>query len=95
VKSGDSYCEDIWCIGVKNVAVELWNAETQYNLDVRIFSDAKTAEISARGAFLFLVDERGRQYPLVASSPIRFGTNLKPRQAIDTSLMFVVTLSRF
>jgi hypothetical protein len=90
VKIGESYCEDIWCIGVKNVTVELRNAETQYNLDVRIFSDANTAEISAKGASLFLVDDEGRHYPLVASSPIPFDTNLKPRQVIDTSLMFVV-----
>src|SRR6185369_4689479 len=39
VNIGDSYCEDIWCIGVEKVSVEPRGADAQYNLDVRIFSD--------------------------------------------------------
>jgi len=93
VNIGDSYCEDIWCIGVKKVTVEPRGADTQYNLDVRIFSDANTTEINSKGASLFLMDERGRYYPLTGSSPIPFDVNLKPRETIDTSLTFVAPSS--
>src|SRR5262249_54406068 len=91
VNLGDSYCEDIWCIGVERVSVEPRGENTQVNVAVRIFSDANTTDVSAKGVSLYLVDERGRRFPLVATpAAVPFDMTLKPHQSIDTWLTFIV-----
>jgi hypothetical protein len=49
VNIGDSYCEDIWCIGVENVRVDPRGENKEVNVAVRIFSDANSTDISAKG----------------------------------------------
>jgi hypothetical protein len=88
VNVGDSYCVDIWCIGVAGVSPKPLGQQTVYKVDVRIFSDGGTT--SAKGASLYLVDERGRRFPLVNdSAAIPFDVTLNPGQSINTSLTFV------
>jgi len=65
VNIGDSYCMDIWCIGVERVNATPRGEETLYRVDVRIFSDANTVKTSAKGASVYLLDERGRRFELV------------------------------
>jgi hypothetical protein len=60
VDSGQSYCVDIWCIGIEKVSPLPRGEEIAYKVEVRIFSDANTVKTSAKGFSLFLVDERGR-----------------------------------
>ena len=46
-----------------------------------------------RGASLYLLDERGRRFPLVANpAAVPFDMALKPRQSINTSLTFIAAL---
>ena len=61
---GDSYCMDIWCISIESVNTMPRGAEIVYKVDVRIFSDANTVKTSARGASVYLLDERGRRFEL-------------------------------
>ncbi len=90
VSAGDSYCVDIWCIGIDGVSPKPFGQEIVYNVDVRIFSDANRAKTSAKGASLYLLDERGRRFPLVQDpSVIPFDVNLDPGQSVKTSLTFV------
>ena len=91
INIGDSYCEDIWCIGVESVSVEPRAENTEVNVAVRIFSDANTTDISAKGVSLYLLDEGGRRFPLVANpAAVPFDMTLKPRQSINTLLTFIV-----
>jgi hypothetical protein len=90
VSAGDSYCVDIWCIGIDGVSQKPFGQEIVYKVDVRIFSDANSVETSAKGVSLYLVDERGRRFPLVKDpSVIPFDVTLYPGQSVKTSLTFV------
>ena len=90
VSVGDSYCVDIWCIGIDGVSPKPFGQEVAYKVDVRIFSDANRVRTSAKGAALYLLDERGRRFPLVQDpSVIPFDMTLDPGQSIKTSLTFV------
>ena len=65
-------------------------SEIAYKVDVRIFSDANRVQTSAKGVSLYLVDERGRRFPLVRDpSVIPFDVALDPGQSVNTSLTFV------
>src|SRR5438128_2239491 len=90
VAIGDTFCEDIWCIGVERVDVVSRGESVEYNVAVKIFSDTGTAVISAKGASLYLLDERGRRFPLVPNpAAVPFDTTLNPGQSIQTTLTFL------
>ena len=90
VTFGDSYCADIWCIGIDKVSAARRGQEIVYKIDVRIFSDANHVKTSAKGASLYLLDERGRRFPLVPDpSVVPFDVTLDPGQSMNTSLTFV------
>jgi len=90
VDIGDSYCEDIWCIGIERVNVEPLDGSKKYDVAVRIFSDANSTDISAKGASLYLMDERERLFPSIRNTEaVPFDTILKPHQSINTSITFV------
>jgi hypothetical protein len=93
VKVGDSYCADIWCIGINRVNATRRGQEIVYKLDAHIFSDANTVNTTAKKDIsLYLVDDRGRRFPLVSDpSVIPFDVTLNPHQSINTSLTFVTT----
>jgi hypothetical protein len=91
VNIGDSYCADIWCIGFDGVSTQPEGARTLYKLDVHIFSGANHVKTSAKGATLYLVDDRDRRFPLIPDpSVIPFDSTIEPRQSIKTSLTFRV-----
>ena len=91
VNPGQSYCVDSWCIGIQRVTKTALGQNVAYKADVRIFSDLNRGTTSAKGASLYLVDERGRRFPLVPDpSVIPFDTELNPKQSVDTTLTFLV-----
>ena len=91
VNPGQSYCIDIWCISIQNVAKTPVEQDVIYRADVRIFSDANTVKVSAKGVSLYLADERGRRYPLIPDPAVTpFDVELGPQQSVNTSLTFRV-----
>ena len=89
VKRGDSFCADIWCIGVTNVTAAPRQQDTLYKADVHIFSDAGRGGKIHGKAILFLVDERGRRFPLIPDPSVTpFNRELDPQEGIDTTLTF-------
>ena len=89
VKRGDSFCADIWCMGVTNVTATPTQQDTIYKVDVHIFSDAGSGGKIHGKARLFLVDERGRRFALIPDpSVIPFNRELDPQEGIDTTLTF-------
>lgn len=92
VNPGQSYCVDSWCISIQNVTKTAVGPSVAYKAHVRIFSDLNSGTTSAKGAWLYLVDERGRRFPVLPDpSAIPFDTELSPHQSVDTTLTFHVT----
>lgn len=91
VNPGQSYCVDSWCLGIQSVAKGPAGQDVVYKADIRIFSDLNRGTTSAKGASLYLVDERGRRFPMVPDPSVApFDTELSPKQAVDTTLTFLV-----
>lgn len=90
VDIGNAYCRDVWCIGIVKVGATPHGQEIVYKVEVHIFSDASTEKISASGASLWLIDERGRRFPLVKDrAAVPSDVTLDPGQSVNTSLTFV------
>ena len=90
IKLGDSYCWDLWCMGIEKVTALPRDGQIAYKIDVRFFSDANTVTTGLDEARVFLVDDRGRRFPLIDDpSVVPIETRLAPRQSLNTSLTFV------
>ena len=91
INIGDTYCMDIWCIRIEKVNTMPRGGKIVYKIDVRIFSDANTVKTSAKGASVYLLDERGRRFELMNDpSVIPFDAPLDPKQSMHTTLTFAV-----
>jgi hypothetical protein len=89
VSIGDSYCYDIWCIGVQSLNATPQGQNILYTARVRIFSDANRVSTSRAMDFLYARDDRGRRFPLIQdSSVIPADVSINPGESVETSLMF-------
>jgi hypothetical protein len=79
VNIGDSYCEDLLCIGINKVQTAPHGRDVVYSLNAHIFSDANHVKTSAKGAHLYLFDENNRHFPLVQDATVTpFDISLDP-----------------
>jgi NAD(P)-dependent dehydrogenase (short-subunit alcohol dehydrogenase family) len=82
---GDSFCYDIWCIGVTSVTPSAETGNAVYKVDVHIFSDAGSGGKIHGKMNLFLVDDHGRRFPLLPDPSVTpFTRDLAPQEGIDT-----------
>jgi len=85
------HCDDDWCLSVEGVSRTPGPSGVSYRLDLRLFSLANHGPRSARGAWVYLADDRGRRFPPVADpSAIPLGVALEPHQSVNTWLTFEV-----
>jgi len=90
INTGDSYCWDLWCMGIDKVSTVPRGQATEYTIDVHIFSDANTVNTSLDGTEVFLMDDQGRRFPLMQDpNVVSINTRLAPNQKINTTLRFV------
>ena len=90
VTVGDSYCQDSWCIRLDKVTASPRPHDIEYNVDVHIFSDLNRGQTSAKGYSVYLADESGRRFPLVADpAVIPIDVTLNPHESVETKLTFV------
>jgi hypothetical protein len=89
VSIGDSYCYDLWCIGIQQVNAASQSPGTLYTADVRLFSDAHRVNTSAQPESLYLLDEQGRRYPVQAEAMI-----LRPGESVKSSIRFIAPPAR-
>ncbi len=90
VSIGDSYCYDIWCIGVQSLNATPRRQNILYTARVRIFSDANRVSTSRAMGFLNARDDQGRRFPLIQdSSVIPADVTINPGESVETSLMFL------
>ena len=97
VNIGDSYCWDLWCVGIRSVNTTPQDQNTLYTAQVSLFVDSPTAELELRDPgkgqakqFFYAVDEQGRRFPILAYAPLADATvTVKPGESVKSSLTFL------
>jgi hypothetical protein len=91
VNVGETYCWDNLCLTIDGITRKVHPSETDYRLNIHIYSDANTLKINLKNIFPYLVDERGRRFPLVkGASSGPYDSLLDPGQSVNTTLTFEV-----
>ena len=97
VNIGDSYCWDLWCVGIQSVNTTPQGQNILYTAQVSLFVDSATTELELRDPgkdqakqFFYAVDERGRRFPILAYAPLAGATvTVKPGESVKSSLSFL------
>lgn len=92
VNIGDSYCYDIWCVGVNQVNATPQGNDALYTADIRIFVDSSHAHHlpadQAKG-FFYVLDDEGHRYSLLRdSSFVKADVTVHPGESVKSSLAF-------
>ena len=91
VSSNDPWCFDDWCLQVQNVTHSTGPADNSYRIDFRIFSRASRVAQRAKGAWIYLIDDKGRRFsPAPDSSAVPLDVLLQPDESVTTSRLFHV-----
>jgi hypothetical protein len=91
VSIGDSYCWDLWCLGIQNVNTTPQGQNILYTAEVSLFSDTSTIQLEVTDEpkrFFYVTDEQGRRFPILA---IVGGANVtvKPGESVKSSFTFL------
>jgi hypothetical protein len=97
VRIGDSYCWDLWCVGVQKVNTTPQGQNILYTAEVSLSVDSTTAQLELTDPpkdpakqFFYVVDDLGRRFPILAYAPIPNGkVTVKPGQSVKSSLTFI------
>jgi hypothetical protein len=88
---GDPWCFDDWCLSVEGVSLMPKAAQIDYTVSLRIFSRALRVAQRARGAWVYLIDDRGRRYaPEPDAYSVPLDVLLQPGETVTTSRRFEV-----
>jgi hypothetical protein len=90
MKTALPYCVDDLCMTVLNVARTPADGGFQEQFGVRLSSRANHGSRSAKGAEVYLTDDRNRKFRLVDASPLPFEADVDPGKSVDTRLSFDV-----
>jgi hypothetical protein len=84
---GTPWCFDDWCLTVKDVK----HADTNYNVDLLISSEAKRVTQRANGAWIYLRDENDTHYqPSANPSDVPLDILLQPGESVAAQRSFKV-----
>lgn len=92
ISAGDSYCWDLWCVGIQRVNRAPQGENILYSAEVAISVDSGSAQLTLAGPpgqFFYVVDERGRRFPILAYLPASDANVVKPGQPVRCSLTFL------
>jgi hypothetical protein len=88
---GDPLCFDDWCLTVTHASVATGASGTTWTVDLRLSSVARRVSQRARGAWVFMIDDRGRRYATDADpSALPLDVLLGPGESVTTSRAFHV-----
>lgn len=91
LKTGTPYCDDDMCMSVESITRTPEQAGTSYRFAIQLFTHANYGPRSAKGASVYMIDERGRHFlPLPDDSAIPFDIDVEPGESVNTSLAFRV-----
>ncbi len=92
VSIGDSYCYDLWCLGVNHINAIPESQNILYTADVSISVDSTNPhQLPAEQAthFLYVLDDQGRSYPLLReASFIGAAVTVHPGESVKSSFAF-------
>jgi hypothetical protein len=87
----DPWCFDDWCLSVEDVSRTAAGPDDVYRVSLRIFSRAKRVSQRAKGAWIYIIDSRGRRFePQPDTSAIPLDVLLGPGQDVATSRVFKI-----
>ena len=93
VSIGDSYCWDLWCVGIQSVNTAPQGENVLYTAEVSIFADSSTEHrVPADQAkqFFYVMDEQGRRFSILRdSSLVDANVVVKPGESVKSSVAFV------
>jgi hypothetical protein len=91
VSVGDPWCFDDWCLTVAHASAAPGVSGTTWTVDLRLSSVARRVSQRARGAWIYLIDDRGRRYaPDADPSALPLDVLLGPGESVTTSRSFRV-----
>jgi hypothetical protein len=93
VSIGDSYCWDLWCVGIQNVKTTPQGENVLYTAEVSMFADTdRPQHIPAEQAkqFFYAVNEQGRRFPIIRdSSLVNADVTINSGESVKSSLAFL------
>jgi len=91
---GDPWCFDDWCLSVDRVNRVEGQPDVAYRVSLTIFSRARRVSQRAKGAWIYLIDSRGRRYePSQDPEQIPLDVLLQPGESVKTLRTFRVPAS--
>lgn len=96
ISVGDTYCWDLWCVGIQHVNAAPRGENVLYNAEVSISVDSVSAQLALTGQpgqFFYVIDERGQRFPILAYSPASDANVVKPGESVKCSLSFLAPAS--
>jgi hypothetical protein len=94
VSVGDSYCWDLWCLGIQKVNATPQGQNVLYTAEVSLFADSTNTQrlpADPNGKqFFYVTDERGRRFPIMHSSLADTDITVAPGESVKSALTFVV-----
>jgi hypothetical protein len=93
VTIGDSYCWDLWCLGIQNVNATPQGPNVLYTAEVALSTDSTNvqtlrADPNAK-QFLYVTDEQGRRFPILSTSFTPTDITVQPGESVKSSLTFL------
>lgn len=83
VALGESLCFDDWCIAIDRVTSSTSRSATSYEVEFRMFSEARHIVQREKNLALYLADSAGRRFnPLKEESNVPLNTQLGPGDSI-------------
>ncbi len=93
VNIGDSYCYDLWCLGVNQVSAAPRGQDVLYNVRITAFVDSThTHRLPAEAAksFFYVLDEQGRRFPLLPDASFADAdVTVQPGESVKSSFAFL------
>ena len=91
LRVGAPWCFDDWCLTVEDVHKIPSQADITYQVALRIFSRAGRVAQRANGAWIYLIDNRGRRFSPDPDPPtVPLDVELQPDESIQTTRTFHV-----
>jgi hypothetical protein len=100
VSIGDSYCWDLWCVGIQSVNSTPRGESMLYTAELFLFADSDSEQRlpppDGAKQFFYALDEKGRRFPVVpspASPAADAAIVVKPGESVKFGLSFLAPAS--
>ena len=92
VSVGDSYCWDLWCVGIQKVNVAPQGPTALYTAEVALSTDSTNVQQLRADPggkqFFYVTDDQGHRFPVQSPSLSTADITIKPGESVTSSLTF-------